>query len=77
VLSRQVARHDVTISGFLPGRFETARLRGNFACAAEQALDEEIEGALHTIPAGRLGRPDEFGSACAFLCSSQAGHIMG
>jgi 3-oxoacyl-[acyl-carrier protein] reductase len=46
------------------------------AYAAEQAgrtLDEEIECALRTIPAGKFGRPDEFGSACAFLCSSQAG----
>jgi 3-oxoacyl-[acyl-carrier protein] reductase len=30
-----------------------------------------------TIAAGRLGRPDEFGDACAFLCSEQAGFISG
>jgi 3-oxoacyl-[acyl-carrier protein] reductase len=55
-------------------------LRANLAYAAEQAgrtLDDEIEGVLRTIPAGRFGRPDEFGSACAFLCSSQAGYITG
>ena len=29
------------------------------------------------IPAGRFGEPDEFGAACAFLCSAQAGYITG
>jgi 3-oxoacyl-[acyl-carrier protein] reductase len=80
VLSRQVARHNVTINGLLPGRFETDRLRAILADTAKQAgraLDEEIEVALRTVPAGRFGRPDEFGAACAFLCSSQAGYITG
>jgi NAD(P)-dependent dehydrogenase (short-subunit alcohol dehydrogenase family) len=39
--------------------------------------DDEIEGALLTVPAGRFGRPDEFGAACAFLCSSHAGYTTG
>ena len=30
-----------------------------------------------TIAARRLGRPEEFGDACAFLCSAQAGYISG
>jgi 3-oxoacyl-[acyl-carrier protein] reductase len=80
VLSRQVARHNVTINGLLPGRFDTDRLRANLANASEQAgraLDDEIEAALRTIPAGRFGRSDEFGAACAFLCSSHAGYITG
>ncbi len=29
------------------------------------------------IPAKRLGSPAEFGAACAFLCSAQAGYITG
>ena len=29
------------------------------------------------IPAGRFGDPSEFGAACAFLCSAQAGYITG
>jgi 3-oxoacyl-[acyl-carrier protein] reductase len=80
VLSRQVARHNVTINGLLPGRFETERLRANLAFAARapgRALEDEIEGALRTIPAGRFGQPDEFGAACAFLCSSHASYLTG
>ena len=30
-----------------------------------------------TIAAKRFGRPEEFGDACAFLCSAQAGFISG
>ena len=39
----------------------------------EQAVKERIA----TIPAKRLGTPDEFGAACAFLCSAHAGYITG
>ncbi|MDZ4130325.1 MAG: SDR family oxidoreductase, partial [Hydrogenophaga sp.] len=30
-----------------------------------------------TLPAKRLGDPAEFGSACAYLCSRQAGFMTG
>jgi 3-oxoacyl-[acyl-carrier protein] reductase len=30
-----------------------------------------------SIAAGRLGQPGEFGDACAYLCSAQAGYISG
>jgi 3-oxoacyl-[acyl-carrier protein] reductase len=80
VLSRQVARHNVTINGLLPGQFETERLRANLAFAAGQAgraPEEEAERARATIPAGRFGRPEEFGAACAFLCSAHSGFLTG
>jgi 3-oxoacyl-[acyl-carrier protein] reductase len=32
---------------------------------------------MATVPAKRFGTPDEFGAACAFLCSAQAGYITG
>jgi 3-oxoacyl-[acyl-carrier protein] reductase len=32
---------------------------------------------MKTIPAGRFGSRDEFGRACAFLCSVHAGYITG
>jgi 3-oxoacyl-[acyl-carrier protein] reductase len=28
-------------------------------------------------PAGRFGTPEEFGAACAFLCSAHAGYVTG
>ena len=39
----------------------------------EQAYDE----MKASIAARRLGRPEEVGDACAFLCSAQAGFISG
>ena len=30
-----------------------------------------------SIAAKRFGQPEEFGDACAFLCSAQAGFISG
>jgi 3-oxoacyl-[acyl-carrier protein] reductase len=80
VLSRQVARHNVTINGLLPGRFETDRLRANLAFAASQAgrtPEEETERARQANPTGRFGQPDEFGATCAFLCSVHASYLTG
>jgi 3-oxoacyl-[acyl-carrier protein] reductase len=80
VLARQTARHNVTINCLLPGRFDTERLRANLAFMAGKmgrTPEEEAERACADIPADRFGRPDEFGAACAFLCSAQAGFITG
>ena len=75
-----LAAHNVTINNLLPGIFDTDRLKGNFEAASkktgkpvEQVRAERI--AEHT--AKRLGRPDEFGAYCAYLCSMQAGYING
>jgi 3-oxoacyl-[acyl-carrier protein] reductase len=79
-LSRNVASHNVTINNLLPGAIETDRLRSNFAAIArnrnisvEQARAERIAA----IPAGRLGTIEDFGAACAWLCSAQASYITG
>ena len=41
--------------------------------ASRRVLDARAEA----IPARRFGTADEFGAACAFLCSAQAGYITG
>jgi len=80
VLSRQVVRHNVTINGLLPGRFETDRLRESLAFAAKVAghsTEDEAVLARGTIPAARFGKPEEFGAFAAFLCSTHAGYLTG
>jgi 3-oxoacyl-[acyl-carrier protein] reductase len=79
-VARSVAASNVTINFLQPGTFDTDRLKSNFEMTAkkrnitaEQAKAERMAG----IPARRLGDPDEFGAACAFLCSAQAGYITG
>jgi 3-oxoacyl-[acyl-carrier protein] reductase len=79
-LSRDVVRHNVTINNVLPGQFDTDRLRSNharFAQASGRDPDQVREGARNQVPARRFGDPAEFGAACAFLCSAQAGFITG
>ena len=79
-LARQTAKHNVTINNLLPGFFLTERNRTTIAAfAKERGLSEEqaLAERLRAIPAGRQGDPAEFGDACAYLCSAQAGFITG
>ncbi|MDH3690019.1 MAG: SDR family oxidoreductase [Gammaproteobacteria bacterium] len=79
-LSRQTVRHNVTINNLLPGPFDTDRLSATLDARARQSgktLSQIIEETRKSNPAGRFGSPDEFGAACVFLCSAQAGYITG
>ncbi|MCX7380931.1 MAG: SDR family oxidoreductase [Alphaproteobacteria bacterium] len=79
-LARQVARHNVTINGLLPGPFLTDRLKGTMAGMAAKAgrtLEDELAARMKDTPAGRAGDPSEFGDACAFLCSVTSSFIVG
>jgi len=79
-LSKDVAKANVTINNLLPERIDTARQRQMAELHASMAnitVDEAYAAMARTIAAGRLGRPEEFGDACAFLCSAQAGFISG
>jgi 3-oxoacyl-[acyl-carrier protein] reductase len=79
-VARQMAGKGVTINGLLPGSFDTDRLRGGINAAAQragQAAEAIADQRRAAIPAGRFGQPDEFGAACAFLCSVHAGYITG
>lgn len=79
-LSREIAIDNVTINNLLPERIDTSRQEFMAAqMVKEQSVgrDEAMARIAATIPAGRLGTPEEFGDACAFLCSAQAGYISG
>jgi 3-oxoacyl-[acyl-carrier protein] reductase len=79
-LARQVAKHNVVINNLLPGPFATDRqidgLR-KLSAKAGQDYDSFAKARMAEVPAGRFGTPDEFGRACAFLCSVDAGFIVG
>ncbi len=79
-VARETAGRNVAINNLQPGLFETDRLTGGQAAAAarsERPVAEIRTEQLARIPAGRFGDPDEFGRACAFLCSVHAGYITG
>jgi 3-oxoacyl-[acyl-carrier protein] reductase len=69
-IARKTVRYNVTINNLLPGSFDTDRLRS-------MVPPDKWEERKSLNPAGRFGDPQEFGEACAFLCSAQAGYITG
>ena len=71
-LSREVAGDGVTVNTVATGRFATERL-----ASADGSLDAAEEAARAEVPAGRLGRPEEYGDLVAFLCSDRAAYITG
>ncbi|WP_398473753.1 SDR family oxidoreductase [Tardiphaga sp.] len=79
-LSRKTVRNNVTINGLLPGPFNTDRIRGVAAGQAKnsgKSVEEILKQRASENPAGRFGEADEFGQACAWLCSAKAGFITG
>jgi len=63
-LSRELAPDGVTVNCLAPDGILTDRIR-------------ELKLTASSSPMGRFGDPAEFGAACAFLCSKQAGYITG
>jgi 3-oxoacyl-[acyl-carrier protein] reductase len=79
-LSRQVAHANVTLNNLLPERIDTGRQRFMAEMRAKLGsitVEEAYDEMKKSIAAQRLGRPEELGDACAFLCSAQAGFISG
>ena len=79
-LARSTVAHNVTINNLLPGAFDTDRmsyLLKASANASGRSVEEERQARESASPAKRMGHPSEFGDACAYLCSAQAGYITG
>jgi 3-oxoacyl-[acyl-carrier protein] reductase len=79
-VAREVAHANVTINNILPGVFDTDRITVATNKAAQMqgiSIEEAVKRRLAAVPAGRLGRPDEFGKLCAFIASAHAGYITG
>ncbi|MGR3503743.1 SDR family oxidoreductase [Pseudaestuariivita sp.] len=78
--ARQVASHGVTINNLLPGVHDTDRgvMLDKGQATREGRSPEDVRAERERgIPAGRYGTSEEFGAACAFLCSQHAGFIVG
>ena len=78
--ARQVAEHGVTINNLLPGIHATDRavsLDSVIMKAQGITMAQAQSQRQATIPARRYGTSEEFGAACAFLCSQHAGFMVG
>jgi acetoacetyl-CoA reductase len=68
-LAQEVAKKGVTVNAIAPGYIGTDMV---------MAIKEEVrEAIIATVPAGRLGKPEEIGDLCAYLASDKAGYITG
>jgi 3-oxoacyl-[acyl-carrier protein] reductase len=79
-LAREVASFGVTVNTVLPGVIHTQRIEDLRRAKADRdgtTLENEMAFTARTIPAGRLGQPEEFGSVVAFLCSEAASYVTG
>jgi len=79
-MSFEAAADNVTLNNLLPERIDTPRQQQMAQRMMQREgidLDEARRRIAMTIAARRMGRPEEFGDACAFLCSAQAGYISG
>jgi 3-oxoacyl-[acyl-carrier protein] reductase len=71
-LSREVAGDGITVNTIATGKFATDRLAEN-----EGSLEKAEGKARETVPAKRLGLPEEFGDLVAFLASDRAAYLTG
>ena len=79
-LSLEVVQHNVTINNLLPERIDTdrqRRLAERIMVLQKMSYEDARQQQIESVAAKRLGRPEEFGAACAFLCGTLSGFISG
>lgn len=79
-LSGEVGKYGITCNMLLPGRIATERLKNlhQFEADAKGVSREQIdEAAGKQTASGRIGAPEEFAAAAAFLASDRASYITG
>jgi 3-oxoacyl-[acyl-carrier protein] reductase len=79
-LANEYAMDGITVNNVCPGYTRTDRLDDLAGMMAERAgctSEEVFANWKKLIPAGRLGRPEEFASVVAFLASERASYVNG
>jgi 3-oxoacyl-[acyl-carrier protein] reductase len=79
-LAREVGADGVTANVILPGRIATDRIRFLDEAKARREgreLSQVVAESTASIPLGRYGEADEYGSAVAFLASDRASYMTG
>jgi 3-oxoacyl-[acyl-carrier protein] reductase len=79
-LALELGREGIRVNSILPGWTETERvteLMTARATANSSTVEEETRRQSELSPLGRLGQPEEFANAAAFLVSPAASYITG
>lgn len=79
-LATELGQYGITVNNVLPGFTKTVRadyVIQKKATDAGKTEEQVMKELVAEIPAGRIGQPEEFGAAVAFLCSPAAAYING
>ncbi|MGH2565050.1 MAG: SDR family oxidoreductase [Ginsengibacter sp.] len=79
-LAGELGKFGITVNNILPGYTRTARYNAivKSKTSASKKTEKEVEADfLADIPLQKIGTPEEFGAAVAFLCSPAASYITG
>lgn len=79
-ISFELARKGITVNNVAPGYTRTERLTELAEHLSKQAggkVEDVFAGWESTVPAGRLGKPDELAAMVTFLASERAGYVTG
>ena len=70
-LSREVAKHGITVNCLQPGRISSEQMLRMYP------TPEAREAFTREVPISRFGEPQELAALAVFLCSPRAGYITG
>jgi 3-oxoacyl-[acyl-carrier protein] reductase len=79
-IASDLAPYGITVNNIAPGPIMTNRLIEILSARAKNlgiTLDEQVKRLAEAIPVRRMGKPNEIGDLCAYLCSSQASYLTG
>jgi 3-oxoacyl-[acyl-carrier protein] reductase len=79
-IASDLAPFGITVNNIAPGPIMTDRLIAIHAARAKNlgiSVDEQFKRFAQTVPVRRMGKPEEIGDLCAYLCSLQAGYLTG
>jgi 3-oxoacyl-[acyl-carrier protein] reductase len=79
-LANELGQFGITVNNVLPGFTKTVRadyVVSTKASKTGKSEEEVMKALVAEIPVGRIGQPEEFGAAVAFLASPAAAYING
>ena len=75
LMADELGQHQITVNNIAPGLILTDRVKE--VLPADVDIEQAMKDRAKSIPAGRIGKPEELGALVAFLASEQAAYISG